>query len=125
DGNATNALQGTSGSVITITPKPATEPTIPSLEPEPVIIPTPEIDPVIAPEPTIVVTPTEIPVEHTTTIRTKDLFTLVYILIGIIFMLLGVIIALIVVIIRKKPPVRKPRTKKEKEEKEEVRLSGI
>ncbi|HEY0979854.1 MAG TPA: cohesin domain-containing protein [Candidatus Paceibacterota bacterium] len=124
DGNATNALNGTSGSVITITPKPAVEPTTPIKEPETAVVP-PSIETQPVVEMPIVVTPTPVPEPATTTIRTKDLFTLIYILIGIIFILLGVIIALIAVIAHRKPlppVVRKPRAKKAKEE---VRLSDI
>lgn len=122
DGNATNVLTGTTGAVITIAPKPVVEPVIPVKEPETVVTPVPvEEKPSVVDIP-IVVTPTEIPDPQTTTIRTKDLFTLIYVLIGIIFVLLGVIVALIVVLARRKPPARTFRAKKVKEE---TRLSDI
>ncbi len=123
DGNATNAFNGASGSVITITPKPVVETPDPVKEPETVDAPVAIEEPPIIDEAPIIITPTEIPEPTTVTIRTKDLFTLIYVLIGIIFILLGVIVALIVVLAHRKPQVlRKPRAKKEKQE---VRLSDI
>ncbi len=125
DGSGTNVLNGTSGSVITITPKPVIEPSDPVKESDeqvPIVPAVPVEAPVVADTP-IVVTPTEIPKPTTMTIRTKDLFTLIYVLIGIIFILLGVIVALIVLLAHRKPSVvRNPRAKKNKEE---VRLSDI
>ncbi len=107
DGSGTNVLNSTSGSVITITPKAVVQPALPGGAQgavAPVEIPT------IVDTPTIV-TPTEISEPTTMTIRTKDLFTLIYILIGIIFILLGVVVTLIVLLVhRKTPVVRKPRT---------------
>lgn len=125
DGAATNALTGTSGASITITPQVIVEPSTPIDTSQPVVSTELEVEPVVIPEPTIVVTPTEVPQVQTTTIRTKDLFTLIYVLIGIIFILLGVIIGLVVVLSHRKSPTKKTRSKKEKKEEEEVRLSNI
>lgn len=116
DGNATDALRGTSPSTITIQVPPQADPApiaVPPAEaPVESVVPVPEVVPdIVIPSPVVDqgVAPEVVP---TTVIRTEDLINLIYVLVGLIVLLLLIIVILIIMLIRRRPQValRKPAT---------------